>query len=134
VVNSGNSSRAPKIIFVSSFFFLLIIVLTLAIWLALAHLASGPTPPTFVIVRTWLFLVMSLALIFYYKWPLVAVIVGWIDFGLIISGVFPWEENNLTYFLFQFSFDIGFLVFAHLGFLAHIYLKRGRVARPMSRL
>jgi hypothetical protein len=124
VVNPWKLSRTPKIIFVGSFFCILIAVLTLAGWLVLAHLASGPTLPTFIIVRTWLLLAMSLALLSYFKWPVIAVIVGWIDFGLIISGVFPWEEKNLTYFVFQFSFDIGFLVFAHLGLLSHIYLKR----------
>lgn len=109
--------------FIICFVFLLIPTLALAAWLPLAFMAGASRV---VYIRTELFVAMVAALIFYFKWPWVAVLVSWADMALIAFGLLPLEEKSLSWFLFQFMFDIAFFLAAHGGFVAHVVAHRYR--------
>jgi hypothetical protein len=97
------------------FLLLLMTVLALASWLCFAYLASGSPIPALLSYRTAILLAMVVSLCTYFKWPLVAVAVGWLDLLMVLLGVFPWEEKSATSFFYQFMFDLTFFGAAHIG-------------------
>jgi hypothetical protein len=102
----------------------------LAGWVLAAFAVSERPAPTWLYLRLIALLLQVLALVFYFKLPSIAALVGWINVFLAATRMFPWEEPGLSNFFYQFSFDLLFFVAAHAGAVLHVIRrKKIRLAR-----
>ncbi len=108
-----------KRIYMFAFVMLLLPIIALIWWLSIAMLASGTPLPRVVTLRLEIFLGMIVSALLYFKWPWVAVIVGWVTMGMIVAHVLPWDERGMENFFYQFGFDLLFFIGANVGFIAH---------------
>ncbi len=111
-----------KFVFRGCFVIALLCVLALGCWRLFAEMALGPGgPPFWLSLRTWQFVLCSFALVGYFKWPWMLMLLSEIIMALVITGVFPWETKGLANFAYQFSFDITLFLAAHIGTVAFFF-------------
>jgi hypothetical protein len=123
---SRKFTRAEFIIF---FVFALICIVMKGLWLPLAYLASGVHAPHFIIIKTWLWFAAVVGLVTYFKWPWLLAIVTWVDMVMVMTGVFPWEEQGLQNLFYQFIFDLLLFAAANFGLISYIFSRRQRQAQ-----
>lgn len=114
------SKPLAKIVYLLAIAMMIVPIVALISWLSMALLASGTDLPNVDMVRMFGLSGMLISFLLYFRWPWIAVIVSWIIIGMIIGHIFPWSENGLDSFLYQFCFELLFLFGANAGFLAFI--------------
>jgi hypothetical protein len=110
-----------KVIFRLCFALLFIPVLALCFWLPLIYMAVGSAIPSILLYWVVLLGVEIVSLALYFRWPWIAVLVGWIDIAVILSGIIPWRSHAVYSFIQQFGFDLLFLGIAHVGPVASLF-------------
>ena len=68
------------------------------------------------------------ALVLYFRFPWVGVVLGWIGVAIILARAIPWRTPQWATVLRQFRFELLFLVLAHLGLAAFKLAKRAEAA------
>ena len=120
MVMTNISKPCAKRIYMFAFVMLLLPIIALIGWVSIAMLASGTPRPRVVTLRLDILLGMIVSALLYFKWPWVAVIVGWVTMGMIIAHVLPWDERGVENFFYQFGFDLLFFISSNIGFVASI--------------
>lgn len=64
------------------------------------------------------------ALVLFFRMPLVSVVVSWISAGVILVRAIPWGTPAWGETLRLFRFELVFLVLAHVGYAAWVMGKR----------
>jgi hypothetical protein len=103
-----------------------------AFWLLWGTLAldNGPIPWVYR-VNLYLFLAFLISAALFWKWPWIAVVIGWADFIAISLRINPWELGSPKAALNRFTFDLIFFIAANVGFIAAISLRRMRTLQEL---
>lgn len=82
------------------------------------------------LIRYFAFLLaaQAIALVLYFRLPLVGVIVAWISVAVILARAIPWSTPQWGSVLRQFRFELFFLVLVHVGFAISRMTKRAEAA------
>jgi hypothetical protein len=102
----------------------------LGIWLLLQFGFNG-TGSRWMMFRAYMWIAEIGSLVLFYRNPWLMAFVGLLNMILVITRVFPWEEQGLQNFFYQFMFDIAFFIAGSLGALVRVILKPS-ITKPAS--
>lgn len=124
MVNETSCERFYRIAFSVCFVVVAVSVIPLIILALFAEMASGSPVPKNIAIRKYL-LFAILASAFAYRWvPLVAAILTWLDWGMILMGICPWVAKGFGNILYQFPLDICLFLAANVGSIMFFLWKR----------
>ena len=118
------SAIVLKAVFTLCFFALFLQMLAFAEW-ALASTLNWHSPIAHLVPYFALLLAaQAVALVFYFRKPLVSIVVGWLSVVILLVRAIPWSTPAWRTVLLQFRFELVFLVLAHVGWAAFAMGKR----------
>ena len=111
-------SAVPKACAFVGFAIMVILDLLRLAGCLIGRFVGGPKTPSFVMLELWVFVLLGIALILFFRWPVGVVIVATLNMLLIFTQTIPWGEPGLHGFFSQFSTDLILFITTILSFVS----------------